>query len=77
MNFQNDLLISVKKEGYAFESDYIHSLDSENLKVKNVDIELKKLEVGGQYTLHDILFATNSYELNDTIKLYLTNSLTI
>ncbi|MBK8586204.1 MAG: OmpA family protein [Bacteroidetes bacterium] len=68
MNFQNDLLISVKKEGYAFESDYIHSLDSENLKVKNVDIELKKLEVGGQYTLHDILFATNSYELNDTIK---------
>ncbi len=68
VNFKNDLLISVKKAGYAFESDYIHSLDSANLKVKTVDIELKKLEVGGQYTLHDILFGTNSVELNDTIK---------
>lgn len=68
VNFKNDLLISVKKEGYAFESNYIHSLDSENQKVQNVDIELKKLEVGGQYTLHDILFGTNSFELNDTIK---------
>ena len=68
VNFKNDLLISVKKEGYAFESNYIHSLDSENLKVQKVDIELKKLEVGGQYTLHDILFGTNSFELNDTIK---------
>jgi outer membrane protein OmpA-like peptidoglycan-associated protein/tetratricopeptide (TPR) repeat protein len=68
VNFKNDLLISVKKEGYAFESNYIHSLDSENLKLQKVDIELKKLEVGGQYTLHDILFSTNSFELNDTIK---------
>lgn len=68
VNFKNDLLVSVKKEGYAFESNYIHSQDSENYKVKNVDIELKKLEVGGQYTLHDILFSTNSFELNDTIK---------
>lgn len=68
VNFKNDLLVSIKKEGYAFESNYIHSLDSMNQKVRNVDIELKKLEVGGQYTLHDILFATNSYELNDTIK---------
>lgn len=68
VNFKNDLLISVKKEGYAFESNYVHSQDTQNLKVQKVDIELKKLEVGGQYTLHDILFATNSFELNDTIK---------
>ena len=68
VNFKHDLLVSIKKEGYAFESNYISSKDSENLEVKKVDVELKKLEVGGQYTLHDILFATNSFELNDTIK---------
>ncbi len=68
VNFKNDLLVSVKKEGYAFESKYISKKDSNNFETKNVDIELKKLEVGGHYTLNDILFATNSFDINDTIK---------
>jgi outer membrane protein OmpA-like peptidoglycan-associated protein len=67
-NFQNDLILSVKKEGYAFESQYISSKDSSNYKPKRLDLQLKKLEVGGQYTLNDIFFASNSYEINDTIK---------
>lgn len=68
VNFKNDLLISIKKEGYAFESNYVSSKDTTNLGVQKVDIELKKLEVGAQYTINDILFGTNSIELNDTIK---------
>lgn len=68
VNMKNDLVLSVKKEGYAFESQYISSNDSSNLGVKKKDIELKKLEVGGQYTINDILFGSNSYALNDTIK---------
>ena len=68
VNFDHDLLLSVKKEGYAFESQYISTRDTENLQPVKRDIELKKLEVGGQYTINDILFSTNSYELNDTIK---------
>ncbi|MBL0103842.1 MAG: OmpA family protein [Bacteroidetes bacterium] len=68
VNFDHDLLVSVKKEGYAYESKYVSKSDSENYKVQTNDIELKKLEVGGQYTIHDILFGTNSYDLNDTIK---------
>ena len=69
VNFKNDLLISVKKEGYAFESNYISAHDSSNYaQVKIVDIDLQKLEVGAQYTINDILFSTNSFELNDTIK---------
>jgi outer membrane protein OmpA-like peptidoglycan-associated protein len=68
VNFDHDLVISVKKEGYAFESQYLSVIDSSNSGVKKKDIELKKLEVGGQYTINDILFSSNSYELNDTIK---------
>lgn len=68
VNFDHDLIVSIKKEGYAFESNYLSSKDSTNTGVKVKDIELKKLEVGGQYTINDILFGSNSYELNDTIK---------
>jgi outer membrane protein OmpA-like peptidoglycan-associated protein len=32
------------------------------------DIEMEKLEVGGQYTINDILFGTNSFVINDTIQ---------
>ncbi len=68
VDFKHDIIVSVKKEGYAFESKYVSEKDTENLKPQLVDLPLKKLEVGGQYTINDILFATNSFELNDTIK---------
>lgn len=67
-DFNEDLLVSVKKEGYAFQTQYISSKDTLNEQPQKVDIELKKLELGGQYTINDILFATNSFEINDTIK---------
>jgi outer membrane protein OmpA-like peptidoglycan-associated protein len=68
VNMDHDLLVSLKKEGYAFQSQYISAKDPKNLELKKVDIELKKLVIGGQYTINDILFATNSYDINDTIK---------
>lgn len=68
VNFDHDLVLSVKQEGYAFESEYISVKDTSNYEPRKVDIELKKLIVGGQYTLNDILFSTNSSEINDTIK---------
>ncbi len=68
VDFSNDLILSVKKDGYAFESQYISSKDSVNEKPVKQDIELKKLEVGGHYTINDIFFSTNSFEINDTIK---------
>jgi outer membrane protein OmpA-like peptidoglycan-associated protein len=68
VDFKNDLIISVKKEGFAFESKYVSQKDTNNFKPKVVEVSMKKLVVGGQYTINDILFATNSYEINDTIK---------
>ena len=68
VDFNHDLILSVKKDGYAFASQYVSAKDTSNEKPIKQDIELKKLEVGAQYTINDIFFNTNSYEINDTIK---------
>ncbi|HRI41694.1 MAG TPA: OmpA family protein [Bacteroidia bacterium] len=68
VNFDHDLLVSVKKEGYAFESQYVSRKDTARPLVVTSDLQLKKLEVGAQYPINDILFGTNSSEINDTIK---------
>ena len=68
VDFKEDLLVSIKKEGYAFQSQYVSAKDTTNYEPKKVDIELQKLEVGKTYQINDILFATNSFEVNDTIK---------
>jgi outer membrane protein OmpA-like peptidoglycan-associated protein/tetratricopeptide (TPR) repeat protein len=68
VNFDHDLLVSVKEEGFAFESRYVSRKDTAVPVVVESDLRLKKLEVGGQYPINDILFGTNSYEINDTIK---------
>jgi len=73
VNFDHDLLMTVKKDDYAFESQYISTKDSGNNKPVKENIVLQEIKVGGQYPLHDILFATNSYEINDTIKVVLDN----
>lgn len=73
VSFSEDYLLTVKKEGYAFQSQYISKKDSLNEKPVKVDLEIKKIEVGEQYPLNDILFATNSSDINDTIKLVLDN----
>ncbi len=73
VNFENDLLLSVKKDGYAFESEYLFTKDTTNDHPSKKNITIKEIKVGGQYPLNDILFATNSDEINDTIKTVLDN----
>ncbi len=66
--FKNDLLLTVKKDGYAFESQYVSASDTEHTEPVKRDILIQKIELGKQYTINDIRFATNSFEINDTIK---------
>jgi len=73
VRFDDDYLLTVKKDGYAFQSSYISNKDTTYEKPKKIDLKVKKVEVGQQYLLNDILFATNSYEINDTIKVVLDN----
>jgi outer membrane protein OmpA-like peptidoglycan-associated protein len=72
VNLENDLILTVKKDGYAFESQYVSSKDTINTAPVTKNFELQKIQIGKPYTINDILFASNSYEINDTIKTVLT-----
>ncbi len=69
-----DVMVTVKKKGYAFDSKIIKkeelsAVKPEEEKRKEVKIEagtlaVKKLKLGEPYTINDILFPTNSAELS-------------
>ncbi len=64
--FNNDYLLTVKKDGYAFTSKYIEKKDS--AKAVTVDFDIKKVKEGQSYKLNDILFESDSYELTEMSK---------
>jgi len=66
---KNDYVLTVKKEGYAYETKYIDSKDTTAPAKHNVDFTISTIEEGKSYRLNDIYFATNSYELNRECKL--------
>lgn len=61
---QGDYVVSVKKKGMAFSSRYVSSEGLQEQKVVTNELQLAPLEVGREYTLNDIKFATNSYQLS-------------
>lgn len=61
-----DIVLTVKKEGHAFESKLINTKELDKPVVKKNDMTVTPIEKGKSYTINDILFATNSYDL--TIK---------
>jgi outer membrane protein OmpA-like peptidoglycan-associated protein/tetratricopeptide (TPR) repeat protein len=63
--FRNDYIMTVKKEGYAYESKYISKKDTLYDKPVEIDVDIKPIEVGETYTLNDIYFPTASYELTE------------
>jgi len=60
----DDVLITVKKEGFAFNSTYISANDTSFSSPKNLNIELEFLEDGKSFNLSNIYFETNSYQIN-------------
>jgi outer membrane protein OmpA-like peptidoglycan-associated protein/tetratricopeptide (TPR) repeat protein len=65
---KDDVLITVKKEGYAFNSTYISSDDSEYDSPSSLNLELQSLEEGRSFSIENVYFANNSYEINDKVK---------
>ena len=63
-----DLILTVKKEGYAFQSTFLAS-EEEYDEIEEVDLDIRPIEVGGQYEINDITFATNSYDLSERSRL--------
>ncbi len=69
---KKDVMVTVKKEGSAFDSKVISKevieKSKDNVSIKYNDLNVKELKVGEAYTINDILFATNSSELNERSK---------
>lgn len=63
IDFQNDYILTVKKNDYSWESKYISSVDSIQEQSFKFDLAIKPIEVGQSYTLNDVYFAYNSKDL--------------
>jgi outer membrane protein OmpA-like peptidoglycan-associated protein/tetratricopeptide (TPR) repeat protein len=67
-----DVMINVKKEGLAFDSQLITAEDIEKKEtVRSKDMEIRKIEVGKPYTINDILYQTASADLSKQSKFIL------
>lgn len=62
-----DVLMTAKKDGYAFTSQYISSNENVIGKPIELDMEVKPIEVGETYRINNITFATNSYEIRSHV----------
>jgi len=64
---EQDVMVTVKKEGHAFDSKVISKEDFKkegDLAVRGNDLSVKELKVGAAYTINDILYASNSSTLS-------------
>lgn len=68
-----DVMITVKKEGHAFDSQMIEKEElakaaEEETTIRFKDMDVRKIKVGKPYTINDILFATASADLTGRSK---------
>lgn len=64
----DDVLLSIKKKGYSFNSKYIASNDNNFFSPSNLDFSIDPLEEGGVYRLNNVYFASNLSEINSVSK---------
>ena len=60
----DDVLLTVKKQGYAFHSSYISHDDEKFSSPSRLDLNIKKLEDNHSFEIENIYFSNNSYEIN-------------
>ena len=65
---EDDVLITVKKEGFAFSSTYISADDTSFSSPSDLDISLQSLEEGRSFNIDNIYFDNNSFQINDKVK---------
>jgi outer membrane protein OmpA-like peptidoglycan-associated protein len=58
--FDSDYIMTVKKDGHAFNSQYFAETDTTIKTVVKADLDVRKINVGEAYPLNNILFDTNS-----------------
>lgn len=72
-NKKQDVMVTVKKEGHAFDSKLIEKTEfkDDDVTLRGNDLEVKELKVGQAYTINDILYSTASAQLSDRSKFIL------
>jgi len=68
---KEDVLIEIEKEGKAYESKLIKKEETSKTFIKEQEIEIKEIKKGSKHTINDILFGSNSSEIDDASKLVL------
>jgi len=63
--FNNDYIMTVKKEGYVYETRYIAKVDSMYRMPAHLDLEIQHIELNKSYRINDIYFAFNSFHLTE------------
>lgn len=71
MKKDEDFLMTVKKEGYAFDNKVFSSKDSSFSHPSQVNVNIKELEIGKAYTLNNINYSSKSAELTEDSKFIL------
>lgn len=64
----DDVVVSIKKNGYAFKSKYISSSDTAYNSPKNLDFVMESIEVGKSFQMESVYFETDSYLINSITK---------
>ena len=60
----DDVLITIKKEGYAFNSQYVSHKDTTYKSPTELDFKLRDVVEGESFVLNNIYFDLDSYEIN-------------
>ena len=69
--FNNDYVMTVKKADYVYETKYITKVDSSHPVIRNVNVDIKPIELNQSYRINDIYFGFNKYDLTDESKFVL------
>lgn len=73
MEKEEKVMVTLKKEGAAYQSRLVKEEDAKGGVIKGKNIEVKELETGQGFEINDIKFATNSYELTENAQFILDN----
>ncbi|MEQ8324501.1 MAG: OmpA family protein [Vicingaceae bacterium] len=63
-----DVLMTAKKDGYAFTSQYISSNENVVGNPIATEMDVKAIKKGESYRINDITFATNQFDLNNKVR---------
>ncbi len=63
VNFKEDMVMTLKSEGYAFSSQYFSTKDSTTKEPVKVNVPLTKAELGAIIPINNIYYKTNSADL--------------